>query len=213
MTISYPRTFPADSEIRISTWKPVLGVALNRYGNGKAVSAVDQYDPWFRAEFQTVPLAPQRRRVWSAWRNSLRGGMKSFLAYDAMRSFPLAYPAGVPSIIAGTWNGSGITTALSARGMTVEGVAAGYQASVGDHVGLVQDGKYSVHEIVEAAAADGSGDISIIFEPYVVLTMFSIGATAVFWRPKARFILDHETWEDDGDIEFTPISFVGLQVF
>ncbi len=97
--------------------------------------------------------------------------------------------------------------------MTVDGAASGYVASVGDHVGLVQDGHYSVHEITEGGTANGSEELTISFDPYVALELFTIGATAVFYRPKARFILDPESWKESGDIEFSPIAFTGLQVF
>lgn len=209
MAITYPREIPFYA-FRSCTWEVVEGVAINRTSSGAAISAVDQYHPWWKATFETRRLTPAERRVWSAWKNSLRGGMKSFLAYDQSRAFPIAYPTGA---LPGAWDGEGVVTALAARTMTVDGVPVGYQASVGDHVGLVLDGHYSVHEIVEAAVADGAGELDLSFEPYVSLQMFSIGAVAMLLRPKARFILDPGEWEESGDIEFSPIRFVGLQVF
>lgn len=212
MALPDPRELPFYA-FRKSTWKFVEGSALNRTSNGRAISVVDQYNPFIMAEFATRALYPNERRQFSAWKNSLQGGLKSFLAYDQSRAFPIAYPGGVPEIIATTWNGSGITTALSARSMQVSGVPSGYVASAGDHVGLVQDGHYTVHEITEGGTATVGEVLTVSFDPYVPLQMFSIGATAVLWRPKARFVLDPESWEDEGGIDFAPITFTGLQVF
>lgn len=212
MAITFPRELPF-YRFKECTFATVEGTALNRTANGRAISAVEQYDPWIQASFKTTPLFPAERKVWSAWKSSLRGGMKSFLAYDASRPEPIAYPKGVPEIIATTWDGTGIVTALSARAATVSGLPAGYQASAGDHVGFVLSGRYSVHTLTESDVANGSGIISVDFDPYIVQTLFTIGATAVFWRPKARFVLDPESWEESADIDFSPIGFVGLQVF
>lgn len=213
MAITFPRELVSYDQLEALTFNVVSGDAISRTSNGRAISSVDHYNPWIMAEFETGPLYPEHRRAWSAWKNSLRGAMKSFLAYDLSRQYPLAYPNGIPSVIAGTWNGQGTTTVLSARSATISGVPVGYVATPGDALGFVQAGHYSWHEVTEAGTANGSGVLVVSFDPYIPLQMFTVGATAVLWQPKAKFVLDPESWRERGDESRSPISFTGLQVF
>ncbi len=217
MAITFPRELVNYDQLVEATFSLVDGTAVNRWANARAISAVEYYNPYFVAKFGTRPLYGPERRDWSAWKNSLRGGMKSFLAYDNTRQFAIAYPAGCPLLtdFGGAWNGQGISTALSARSVTLGGAAVGYVASPGDHVGFVQDGHYSLHEITEGGTANGSGVLTVAFDPYVPLEMFSIGATVVLYKPKARFILDQESWEEANGQpnKPIPIAFAGSQVF
>lgn len=213
MAITFPRELHSYDDLEALTFNVVNGDALNRTDNGRAVSSVDHHNPYIVAEFELGPLYPESRRGWSSWKNSLRGAMKSFLAYDLSRQYPLAYPNGIPSVIAATWSGQGTTIALSARETTIDGVPVGYVATAGDALGFVQDDHYSWHEITEGGTANASEELVVAFDPYVPLQMFSIGATAVLWRPKARFVLDVGSWRERGDESRSPISFTGLQVF
>lgn len=213
MTITFPRELFSYDHLEACTFMTVNGDAVNRTQNGRAVSAVDHYNPWIRAEIETGPLYPEDRRGWSAWKNSLRGAMKSFLAYDLSRQYPLAYPAGIPGVVASTWNGQGVALSLAARSTTLDGVPTGYVATPGDAIGFVQDGHYSWHEITEGGTANGSEELTVAFDPYIPLEMFSAGATGVLWRPKARFIIEPDSWQERGDEARSPISFRALQVF
>ncbi|MBX3580839.1 MAG: hypothetical protein KF810_02945 [Rhizobiaceae bacterium] len=194
------------------TFLIVEGVALSRAGKGRAITAIDQFDPWVMARIRTGPLTHAERRAWSAWKNSLRGGMKHFLAYDQARSWLLNYPHGVPEIIAETWNGEAIVTELSAYEMTVEGAPEGFVMLPGDALGLVLDGKHGWFEVTEASTAGGD-EMTIAFAPYAPPTLFTVGSTAVLYRPKAKFVLDPDSWEETADTKLSPISFTALQVF
>lgn len=217
MAITFPRELVNYDHLVECTFSIVDGVAVNRTANSRAISAVEYYNPFIAAQFATRPLDGPDRRAWSAWKNSLRGGMKSFLAYDNTRQFPIAYPEGYSGLIdyGGAWNGTGLATELEARLVEISGVPAGYIASPGDHVGFVQDGHYSVHEITEGGTATVSDILTVSFDPYIPLQMFTIGATVNLYKPKARFILDQGSWREDGVAPNTPtpISFSGSQVY
>src|SRR5690606_10340341 len=113
MAITFPRELNS-YQLAECTFSIVEGVAPSRAGKGRAITAIDQFDPWVMARIRTGPLTHAERRAWSAWKNSLRGGMKHFLAYDQARSWLLNYPHGVPEILAETWDGEAIVTELSA---------------------------------------------------------------------------------------------------
>jgi len=217
MAITFPRELPSYDHLVECTFALVDGTSINRFANSQAVSAVEYYNPYHNIKVGTRPLYGPERRVWSAWKNSLRGGMKSFLAYDSTRQFAIAYPTGCPLLtdFGGAWNGQGVVTDLSARSATISGVAVGYIASPGDHVGFVLDGHYTLHEITEGGTANGSGILSVAFDPYIALEMFSVGATAVLYKPKARFIIDQGSWEEANGMpdKPIPIMFTGSQVF
>lgn len=213
MTITFPRELPSYDQLEASTFIPITGDAVNRTGSGRAVSVVNHTDPWIRSQFETGPLYPEERRMWSAWKDSLRGAMKSFLAYDLSRQYPIAYPQGIPGVVASTWNGQGVSISLSAYQTTLDGVPAGYVATPGDALGFVQDGHYSWHQVTEGGTANGSEELTIGFAPMIPLTIFTIGAVGVLWRPKGRFIIEPDSWKERGDEVRSPISFNGIQVF
>ena len=106
--------FPT-SEFVDCTFTLVEAVSLARTASGKAVARVEYGDPYFTARFETAPLYRPERAAWLAWDASRRGGMVSFITHDLARSELLAYPAGVPEIIAETWNGEGTVATLAAE--------------------------------------------------------------------------------------------------
>ncbi len=185
-------------------------VSLSRTASGKAVSRVEYGDPHLRARFLTWNLRVDDRHGWEAWKDSLRGGMRSFLAWDASRPEPLAYLSGVPDIIAGTWDGEGTVSALSAYQITAAGAPEGFQLRAGDHVGLVENDRYGLFRI-EANTTAGASTMVVNVNPAVPPGYFTTAATVVFRRPKAEFILLSDTWSNPMDRLFSPISFEGVQ--
>lgn len=193
-----------------STFTFVEQVSLSRSAGGATVATVEYGDPYLRAKFVTLRMGLAERHGWEAWKDGLRGGLASFLAWDASRPEPLAYPAGVPEIMAGTWNGLGSATALAAHLITASGAPQDFRMTAGDHIGLVQSDRYGLFRVGENVAAD-AGSIAVQVEPAVPLNMFTAGATVVFHRPKAEFIFLSSTWSNPVNAEFAPISFEAVQ--
>lgn len=208
MMITYPRELHS---YRLSTCTFTFndGVSISRTGRGRAVSAVEDSDPYLGLTVQTGRMPLSERHPWEAWKDSLRGGLKSFLAYDISRKEPLAYPDGVSEITTGTWDGTGSLTDLDAHLITATSAPSGFKMTAGDHIGLVEDGKYGVFRVTEDATATTS--IAVPVDPFVPTTVFSTAATVVFWRPKAEFILLSSTWSNPVNTEFAPISFEAVQ--
>lgn len=193
-----------------STFTFVDQVSLSRSQGGKAVAVVEYGDSYLRTRFTTLRLYLHQRHAWEAWKDGLRGGLNSFLAWDASRPEPLAYPNGVPEIKAGTWDGKGTVSAIAANLITAAGAPEGFKVSAGDHLGLVQSGRYGLYRVAADATA-GEATIAVPVEPVIPLNIFSSAATVVFWRPQAEFILLSETWSNPVTAEFAPISFEAVQ--
>ena len=76
MAITFPRELFDYEHLIECTFSLVDGTSVNRFSNSRAISAVEWYDPFFQVRITTRPLYGPERRAWSAWKNSLRGGMK-----------------------------------------------------------------------------------------------------------------------------------------
>lgn len=197
-------------ELNESTFTFTEQVSLSRSAGGKAVASVEYGDPYLHARFVTLRLALAARHGWEAWKDSLRGGMKSFLAWDASRPQPLAYPAGVPEIVAGTWNGQGTVSAIATHLVTAAGAPQGFMMMPGDHIGIVQSGKHGLFRVTEEVTA-GESSIAVPVDPAIPVNIFTAAATVHFHRPKAEFIILPSTWSNPVNAEFSPISFEAVQ--
>lgn len=210
MTISYPRDL-FSYRLGECTFSLVEPVSVSRTGGGRAISAVEYADPYWSARFVTHnPTMPTERKGWSAWKKSLRGGTKSFLAYDKTRCELIAYPKGHPSIIDSSWNGQGTVSALEPRLITALGAPSEFTMHEGDHIGMVENGRYGLFEVQETVVRGGS-TIAVPVEPTIPLNIFTAAATVVFYRPRAEFILLGDTWNERGTMEFSPVSFEAMQ--
>lgn len=209
MAITYPRSL-LDHHLVDCTFNLVESVSISRAKGGRAVAAVEYADPYIAATIETGPVDWKTRSRWEAWRASLRGGLKSFVTYDVSRAELAAYPAGVPQIIAGTWNGQGAASSVTPYLITATGAPSGFKMTDGDMIGLVQNGRRAVFFVSETATR-GASTIAVPVEPAVPTNMFTAGATVVFYRPQAEFILMSETWECSKRDYLAPVSFEAVQ--
>lgn len=211
MAITYPREmFTYDLPVSKFTLDP--GTSVSRHARGGAGTVSQIREPLWFAEFETTQMFREARAPVIAWLDTLVGGLKFFLAWDASQPQPLAYPNGVPSILAASWDGTATVTSLSTAGeIAVSGAAGGFQMREGDKVGLVEDGRYGLYRVVENVTANGSGVVSIPVTP-LVQDFFSTSATAVLYRPKAKLQIDPTSISYEGGVFASPISFSAVQV-
>lgn len=211
MAISYPREL-FSYELPKCRFALDHGTSVARHAKGAAGTVSQNREPIWFAEFETQPMFREDRARWIAWLDTLNGGLKYFLAWDASQPQPLAYPDGVPSIISTAWDGTATVTSLSTPGViSVSGISAGHELSAGDKVGLVENGIYGLYRVTEDVTANGSGAVSIPVTP-LVQGLFSTSATAVLYRPKAKFQIDQKSVSYDGGVDASPISFSAVQV-
>jgi len=191
----------------------VDNVAFSPSGRNQTLINLTQTDdPVWRGQFLSPLLEHTERPIWSAWHKSLKGGLKAFIAYDVRHSRPLAYPnANASTDIQGGWNGTAAVSSLAGAALGLTGLAANFQFKAGDRVGLEQSGKYGYYEVLEDALANGSGVGSVTVAPFLHTGLFTTSAVCRVWRPTCQFLIDQQSWVEQGTKEIAPVSFNGIQ--
>lgn len=217
MAITYPRSLPGAGNSRMSEcWFDIVdNVSIQPSAKGSFVNLSQVNDPVWKGTFLTPILERNVRPVWSAWRKSLRGGLRLFIAYDVRHSRPIAYPAAnAPADISGGWDGTATVVAIAPgadrQKLSLSALPTTYQFKVGDRIGLEQTSHYGYYEILEDVAAVAGAAI-VTVAPFLHDTIFTTGAICRVWRPLCQFILDGTSWTEQGTVENTPISFSGIQ--
>jgi hypothetical protein len=215
VTITYPRELP-DGYLAECTFDLMDNVASSSSSKGLVLNRSQVIDPTWKAHIQTIQRNSFDQAVlatWSAWKKSLRG-LKTFVAYDRAVPNPIAYlDAKAAMDIKAGWDGTCTVTSLGASGaLVLSGAPASYKASVGDRVGLEQDGHSGYYEVLEAVTADVSGVMTLTVAPFLHTTVFTTDALCRLWRPKCQFALDWNSWSDPRTGQPGSISFDAYQV-
>jgi hypothetical protein len=196
MAITFPRAMPDLVWIRAHLRPERFQSVVRLYGSVTQIQ--DVAEPRWAIDLTTKPLTPTELQSLAAWFDSLRGGMKSFLASHPILKRPSRYYRALPATRAagGSFDGTGTLYALSAYSMTIQTLPADLVLVAGDRVGLVQSGRYSMHRIMEDATASGLGEITITVEPRVNLSLFTTSATVQLNEPKVEMILIPDSLPD-----------------
>lgn len=186
MPITYPRTLPAfltaaETVLRLN--KGTTSALLR----GGGVQTVQHSQPYWDFTWTTPPLTRAQKAELTAWWEAMRGGLKSFLAYDAASAYPSFYAseAAVRALLRSTgaaFDGTFELTFISANelqsveaefdlnflsnaySVTTSSVTASlrppanFRLSAGDLISVVQSGRYSLHRVVETTISSLSGN-------------------------------------------------------
>lgn len=90
MAITYPRSLPSfvkSSECNVRLQKGTTSALMR----GGGVQTVQHSEPYWDMTWTTPPLTRAQKAELTAWWDSLRGGLKTFLAYDPAMAFPSYY--------------------------------------------------------------------------------------------------------------------------
>lgn len=212
MTITYPRLLPTERLVEC-TFDLMDGVVISPSGGGKFLNRTQTTDPVWKLKAMTPPLTREDRAIWGAWKKSLQGGLKTFRTFDHTKPNPRAYPtATIPQQISGGWNGLTTVTSVGLSGaLSLAGAPATYQAKVGDHVSLIEGGRYGLYEILEDATAV-AGAITLNVTPFLHTDIFTTAAVGRLWRPEAIFVIDWQSWQEPTGLNPQAISFEAYQV-
>ncbi|UUP19502.1 hypothetical protein [Nitratireductor thuwali] len=207
----FPRDVPDYQTVEL-TFTLTDSVTSAASHKGAKINMSKVADDVWELAMETNVLEPDRKRIWSAWKKSFRG-LREFLAYDTSRNPPAAYPdATAPGDISDGWNGTAGVASVGASGLLgLSGLPAGYQAKVGDRVGLEQSGHYGYYEVLEDVAADGFGAVTLAVAPFLHTSIFTTAATARLWLPVCKFIMDPRSWSESNVLVPTPVSFKAVQ--
>ena len=198
--------------IKVCTFRYVDGTTSASVGGGD-INVSKVLDPKFDVVVETPKLENSDRQMWKAWKMKLQGGINLFKAYDVSNENPLAYlSADDPTSISAGWDGTCNVSSIGLSGaLGLSGLPANYQFKTGDPIGLEENGKYDYYVVVSDVAASGSGACTATVEPFLRNTIFTTAAIARIWQPFATFVIDPESWSDEGKDDLTPISFTGKQ--
>lgn len=212
MSITFPRPLPSYRLSR-ATFNLVAQVASAASHHGAKLNMTMIGSPVWHIDVETVPLWDDERREWTAWVNSLRGGLKSFLAHDVTRK-PRAYPgAKKPADIASGWDGTAVVTSLGAAGaLGLSSLPANYKIRVGDRIGILSSsGHRGYYEALEDVTANSSGAATVTVSPFLHTSIFAADDVATLWLPNCQFSIDWQSWSEVTTGGPTPISFRGVQ--
>jgi len=144
--------------------------------------------PLWGALYQIDRSDPQSADEWRAFLARLRGRIRRFYAWDTTRPLPLAYAFGLPAGFDGA--ASDWSQSIDADGdaqLTLEGLPAGFEISLGDYVGFKWGSGFERRTMARAvlpATANGSGTAAVTVEPPLDTALVPTDATAHFDQPR-----------------------------
>lgn len=210
MAITFPVQMPT-SGFSVARFRLVPVSTRNRTRGGATYGTTIGTAYW-TINITTWPLYKQDQGKWIAFFDSLRGNVKPMLLYNPGREYPAAYTSFAGMVKAGTatpFAGQAALSSISATSVGLNGLPANFILSRGDLLGLVQNGKYTLHRIVEDRVANASG-VTTVFqvEPPIPTNSFTVAAVVDLYRPKVEAILDDGSISGDEETaEPKPISF------
>lgn len=210
MAITYPRPLINNARMQECWFDIMDDVSAAPYAKGTKQNLSQVNDPVWRGTFVSGILEKSERPTWSAWRKSLGGGIRQFVAYDVRHSRPLAYPnAANPAAIGAGWDGTAAVSSVGAGGaLGLNSLPSAFQFKAGDRVGLEQNGFYGYYEVLEDKLAV-LGVVTVTVTPLLHSSLFNTSAVCRVWRPLCKFIIGD--WVEQGTMEPTPVSFTGVQ--
>lgn len=158
--MNFPRTLPTGIRfLEQPAFDLQHSVAINKAGG--SIQAMETGSPVWVARYVTEPLAWRDRKRVRAWFNSFGGGLRTFYAYDPFAKWPSAYGPGVLNLVragGGALDGTAKVTANNITKVTIATLSNAYQFAEGDMIELPRDdGMISLHEVIEAIAANAGG--------------------------------------------------------
>lgn len=211
MPLSFPRSLPDTYNVTSCLMVPRFGVVTPRTRGGELLG-VEIADPFWELRLTFAPSFSWDMAGLYTWFNSMEGGLYSFLCHDHSRPVPVNYRlAGLPATAAGggAFDGSCAVDAVAAYSLTLSALPASFVFKAGDKVGLVEGGRYGLHEITTDATADGSGVVTVDVVPPVNTSQFSTSATAQVNRPVAEFV--PKSIDGEPSVNAVPVTISGIQ--
>lgn len=191
MTITYPRELPEWMRILTPTrFALVRDQSVNRR-RGRVTQVIDRSDPYWSLDLATGNLSPERVAEMEAWVASLRGGLNDMIYRDPRHVTPRTYAgsfAGLTRQGGGAFDGTAAVDAIAPASVTLSTLPSTFALKAGDRIGLVEDGAYALHIVLEDATAV-DGEVTLAVDPFIRTGVFSTAATANFLRPAVRMVL------------------------
>jgi hypothetical protein len=171
MAISEPRAMPTEGAAS-QKWKLSRDDFSWREAGGRS-GGVGAGPPPMRMELSLGEMSLDAGNAWWGFKEWCRGAQRTFYAYDLLRPYPTAYPAGFTGMTragGGAFPANGAPSTWSVNTprdvLTMTGMPAAFALAVGDWVGWVwSTTRRTASRVVEAGVADGSGNLVVTIEP------------------------------------------------
>lgn len=212
--ISMPESFFSSVKFELHRY-----MSANMLKGGRT-QVMEQAEPRWMATFTTGRLNESRRRIWSGFWASLRGGLNELLAFDPSQDYPYNYPNFDSVVRSGGGSfttGIAGVTAISANSVSVGGGGAGllpanFALIPGDRFALVEGNNLGLYVLTEYHTANSGGQVILAnFEPKILTNIFTTAAQAHFWRPRCVMIPDPNSWDMTITPDSPPATFSAIQ--
>lgn len=185
---------------------------------GGVTQVREQAEARWMGTFTTVPLDPAEMRAWRAFWDSLRGGLRGFVAHDEAQPYPLAYPNGFGGLTragGGAFDGTATFAPVGGNqfSASLSGLPAGFALAAGDMLELRQNNETrGLYRILSAVTASGGGAAAVTVEPRINPALFTGAALARFERPSCIMTPDPASWSYTAvGGQMSPATFTGIQ--
>lgn len=210
MAVTFPIEMPTEG-FSVARFRLVPVSTRNRLRSGATFGTTIGAAYW-SISVTSWPMHKFEQGKWLAFLDVLRGNVKPMLLYNPGREYPAAYKNFIGMVRAGTstpFTGRCALSSISATSVGLNQLPANFILARGDLLGLVQNGRYSLHRIVEDSVANGSGATTVFqVEPPIPISFFTTAAAVDLYRPKVEAILDDGSISGDEETaEPKPISF------
>lgn len=214
MALTFPRSFPLDGCFTGScTFDPVYQQAKSLSG-GAQPNVADVGPTYWMGEWQTQVLSREHFGIWTAWLQSLRGGLRTFRGRPALWKWPQAYPKGFAGLtVSGSpFDGTGNLLVIGAQRdtITVNQVPNGFTLKPGDYLSIPVGTKQHLHRVIEGAVA-ASNAMTLTIEP-TIRPNATTGIEVLFEAPYCEMVLAGQPSIFRQGTRGGAISFSGQQV-
>ncbi|MDQ0456049.1 hypothetical protein [Rhizobium paknamense] len=206
MTIAYPLDLLAEFPGWSTKFELLHRQEQSRTEGGRTI-VKDLGSPLWQATYQTRTLSANDLDYWRARLDLLEGGLQIFRGYPLSRARPVAYPGASALPQAVTLAALGDDN----KSITLAGLPAGFQFSVGDMIEIADSGLYRVMEAASATAEGLTGP----FELRPHLWPGTVTGRAVrLLRPACRMTLIPGSLSSDADVSSGrgSLSFQAIEV-
>jgi len=199
MAITFPRDLPELSGNRVffnkAEFKPVYQQIVAPSRGGLVQVANIGSDLWTMA-YATPPLKHAAAKEQFAWLQSLRGGVRTFKAWDPLCRFPEAYPNGFGGMTRAGGGAFDGTCTLSAIGtdrdtITLTTLPANFVFTAGDMVSFPMGASSRcLVRVLESVTGSGAGAATLTVEPWIPLAASAGTAEVTLIKPWCLAIID-----------------------
>jgi hypothetical protein len=220
-------TFPRDMPLRSDGKHPFEQASFDPSytqatapTRGSMIQVVNLGPDLWAMTFQSHILDEEEAHQYQAWLQSLRGGARTFKAWHPMLEFPQAYAEGWGDLEVDSNPFSGSCTLDAIAGtrdeLSLVDLPDNFEFSIGDMVSIAMGSSRTLHRVMEAATANGDGEVDITIEPIapLALEVESPAQEVLLERPYCLAVVDAKSirgpWQGG---RLARVSFNAIQTY